>query len=335
MSSNFAIPDRESYVNLPRGVQPTDVQFLGRLFATDTTRIFSTRGILKGVDAASFRVLQESLEPDLDGSFASAYAVSEDAALFVDELHAPRLIKTPHPARLRVLAAHFASDSINVFHDGVNIRGADPSVFRVLSPWYSVDNANCYFLSKRIAGATPMSFRPLAATADWYLYVSADDRAVYFRELPVIQLTHPTVKVLRDDRLRVVGVLADGQQHSLNQLDAAYRQASAPTHRSVTFSESPSTVRYTENLFAGYEEELSIFLMLCTHKSIKSFEEFTRGKRGEKSVVRAIERLNHALPLPLAEISRTSIFITSEGVAAHRQLGSVVDKLTSLLTGLR
>jgi DKNYY family len=335
MSFNFRIPERQSHVNLPRGVQPSEVQFLGRLFAVDTSRVFSTRGILKGISAASFRVLEESLEPDLEGSFASAYAVSEDSAMFVDELHAPRLFKTQHLSRLRVLAAHFVTDSANVFHDGVNIRGADADSFRVLSPWYSADGKSCYFLNKRIAGASPLSFRPLAATTDWYLYISADDRAVYLREQPVIRLNCPAVKVIRDDQLRVVGVLANAREHSLVELDAAYRQATAPQHRSVAFSDGSSAVRYTENSFAGYEEDLSIFLMLCTHKSVKSYEEFTRGKRGEKSLVRALERLNDALPLPLAEISQTSIFITAEGVAAYRQFGPVVDRLTSMLAALR
>jgi DKNYY family len=311
------------------------VQFLGRLFATDTTRVFSTRGTLKGVNAASFHVLEESLEPDLEGSFASAYAVSENSAMFVDELHAPRLFKTQHLSRLRVLAAHFASDSANVFHDGATIRGADADFFRVLSSWYSTDSAHCYFLNKRIEGASPLSFRPLAVTTDWYLYVSADDRAVYLREHPVIRLNYPSVEVIRDDQLRVVGVLANGQEHSLVELDAAYRQATAPQYRSVAFSDDSSSVRYSEKSFAGYEEDLSIFLMLCTHKSIKSYEEFTRGKKGAKSVVRALERLNAALPLPLAEMSRTSIFITAEGVAAYRQFGPVVDRLTNLLAALR
>jgi hypothetical protein len=268
------------------------VQFLGRLFAADASRVFSTRGILKGINAASFRVLEESLEPALEGSFASAYAVSEDSAMFVDELHAPRLFKTQHLSRLRVLAAHFASDSANVFYDGVTIRGADADSFRVLSPWYSADGASCYFLTKRIEGTSPLSFRPLAATTDWYLYLSADDRAVYLREQPVIRLDCPAVKVIRDDQLRVVGVLANAREHSLVELDAAYRQAITPEHRSVAFSDGSSTVRYKENSFAGYEEDLSIFLMLCAHKSIKSYEEFTRGKRGEKSLVRALERLN-------------------------------------------
>lgn len=141
MSRYYTVPDKESFAQLPRGTRPEDCSFIGHLFATDGQRVFCTRGALKEVDAATFRVVEESIEPDIEGSFVSAYAVTPHKAVYVDQLCAPRFFQPKDVASLRVLAPHFATDGIGVYYDGVKISSADAGSFKPLTSNYSLRTA--------------------------------------------------------------------------------------------------------------------------------------------------------------------------------------------------
>lgn len=335
MSSHYEIPDRESFVKIPRGIKPEGVRFIGHLFATDGRSVFSTRGALKDVEAMAFHVVAESSEPGFHGCFVSAYAVTGSKALYVDELNAPRFFKMQEESNLRVLAPHFATDGSSVFCDGVRITGAEPDSFKSLSSDYSVDSRYCYFRSKRIAQADPASFEILGEKDDWHLHLSYDASSLYHFDQPVVKLSGFVPELRRCVKRRVSGVFDGTREWTTFELETLYRNAIRPVARSVVLAEDSSSRRYTDDMFAGLDEELSMFLLLCSHRSIASLEEFTRGKRGEKAVVRAIDRLNSKLPVQLAIVSPAAITITSDGIAAYRQYGQVVDVIGSFLASLR
>lgn len=337
MSPNYLIPEKESFVQLPRRVRPESLQFIGHLFASDGTGVYSTRGLLKDVDAAAFRVVEESSEPGLhgDGVFVSAYAVGADRAVYADELQAPRPFRPQDASRLRVIAPHFATDGTLVFCDGVKIAGADPGTFRWVGPYYAVDRKACYFRAARILGADPASFRSLAEPGDWGTGLSHDVRSLYYGDRPVVALAGTAPVLRRGPNGLVTGVFDGQREWTTIELETLYREAIRPAHRSVVFAEESSAVRFTEAMFAGLEDDLSLFLLLCTHKTLAALEEFTRGKKGEKAVVRAIERLNERLPVQVAVVSPTTITVTGEGVAAYRQFGPVVDVIARFVDILK
>jgi hypothetical protein len=332
MSSYYAIPEQESYVRLPKYVQPGDLQFIGHLFATDGEHIFSTRGVLKDANAATFKVVEESSEPDVDGTFFSAYAVTKAGGVFVDQLNAPRAFKTPAPLELRSIAAHFATDGKAVFRDGVKVNGANVNSFRPISSVYSADDDNCFYCAKRIEDASPSSFRPLGNDI---AYLSCDSNAVYLHEMAVLPILNSKVELLRESRGYVIGLFDGEREWSIGELDTIYRKKSRKV-RSVNFDESRiAALRYSVTSFVGLEGDVSMFLMMCNHKTIESLEQFTRGKRGEKALVRAIESLNQHLQSPLANISAEAITVTPEGLALYRQFGAVVDQITDFTSLLR
>ncbi|MBL8348509.1 MAG: DKNYY domain-containing protein [Rubrivivax sp.] len=304
------------------------------MFATDGQRVFCTRGALKEVDAATFKVVEESLEPDIEGSFVSAYAVTPHKAVYVDQLCAPRFFQPKDVASLRVLAPHFATDGIGVYYDGVKISGADPGSFKPLTSNYSLDRRYCYFRSARIVHAKTSSFRILGGADDRGLFLSHDEDSLYFCEQPVLKLSGFVPELRRGEGRCITGVFDGERVWTTSELDGIYR-TNVRKYRSVVFSDTCSTTRFTDASFAGLEDDLAMFLMLCTHKTVQALEEFTRGKRGERALVRSIERLNSQLPVKLAVVSPTAINITSEGVAAYRQYGAVADVIGSFVAALK
>lgn len=335
MSRHYSIPEHQSFVRLPRGIRPDACRFIGHLFATDGRSVFSTRGALKEVDPATFVMLEEHLEPDLDGPVASAHALTPHKAIYVDELHAPRFFAPKRPAELRVLAAHFASDGVAVYHDGVRIGGADPSSFRVLSPHHSADRKACYFRSARIAGADPASFVFPGEPRDLHLHLSHDAAALYLCERPVVALSGAAPQLERGRHGEVVGVAVGEQRWSLYALDTILRDALQRRSREVVFSGEIASLRFAEATFAGLEDDVSVFLMLCSQRTIAGVEAFTRGRKGEAAVVRAVERLNERLPVPVAIVSPAAITVTAEGMAVYRQYGAVVDRIGDVLAFLK
>jgi hypothetical protein len=303
------------------------------LFATDGRSVFSTRGALKEVDAAEFKVIEESSEPGIAGSLVSAYAVTPQKALYVDELTAPRLFRPKVTSALRVLAPHFATDGVGVYYDGVRIVGADADSFRPLSSNYSVDRRHCFFRSAQIVQADPQSLG-LLDTEDRGHRLSYDGSALYFCERPVVRLYGSAPELRREERGYITGVFDGHRVWTSLELENLYRSA-IRKYRSVIFAEACSAIQYNDDSFAGLEEDLSMFLMLCSHRSVEALEEFTRGQRGEKAVVRSIDRLNDRLPVKLAVISPTSIKITSEGLAAYRQYGAVADVIGGFVAALK
>lgn len=335
MSRHYSIPEHQSFVRLPKGVRPDTCRFIGHLFATDGRSIFSTRGALKDVDPAAFVMLEQHLEPDVDGSFASAHALTPHKAIYVDELHAPRFFAPKLPVELRVLAAHYATDGVAVYHDGVRIGGADPQSFRVLSPHHSADRKHCYFRSTRIDGADPATFRFPGELQDRHLHLSHDAAALYLCERPVVALSGVMPRLERGRSGEVVGVIVGERRWSLYDLDTILREALQRRSRAVVFSEESASLRFTEAMFAGLEDDVSVFLMLCSQRTIAGVEDFTRGGKGEQAIVRAIERLNDRLPTPLAIVSPATITVTAEGMAAYRQYGPVVDRISDVLALLK
>jgi DKNYY family len=334
MHPRYPLPDQKSYVKLPRDVSPEGLQFLGHLFATDGNRVFSTRGVLKDIEAATFKIVKESSEPSFDGSFVSAYAVASDRAIYADELYPPRIFKLPSVSGLSVLAPQYATDGITVFRSGVKILGAEVSSFRPISSDYSLDRRRCFFRSHRIIGANPASFRLVGERDDWNLHLSCDNNSIFYCEMPVVELFNEKPVLQRDSEKYIVGVTVGNRKWSMLDLQMLYREAIKPTTRSIVFSEPCSNIKYSDAMFAGLEKDLAIFLQLCSLKTIGALEEATRGQLGEKEVVRAIERLNHQLPAPVATVSATTITITEKGVTAYQHYGPPIDALATLLSAL-
>jgi hypothetical protein len=332
MSRYYSIPEKASFVRLPRGVAPEACRFIGHLFATDETSVFSTRGALKEVHAAAFLVIEECSEPDIAGSFISAYAATPQKALYVDELSAPRIFKPKAISSLRVIAPHFATDGVGVYYDGVKIVGADAGSFTPLSSIYSLDSKRCFYRSARMVDANPKSLKLLDTEGRGH-HLSHDASALYLYEQPIVKLHGSSPELRREEKGHVIGVFDGHRVWTWLELEHLYRSA-VFKYRTVTLSEASSAIRYDDNAFAGLEEDFSMFLMLCSCKSIERLEELTRGKRGEKAVIRSIERLNDRLQCKLAVISPTSISVTSEGMAVYRQYGAVVDAIGGLVAAI-
>ncbi len=335
MSTHFLLPDRQSFVKLPRGVRPDVCTFLGRLFAKDAQSVYSTRGVLKDVEAATFSVVAESLEPDIDGHFASAYAITPHKALYVDDLHAPKFFQPGAVAALRVLAPHFATDGVGAWYDGARIAGADVASFKPLASNYAVDRKSAYFGATRMIQADPASLRVVGEITDRNLHLACDRNSLYYRERPVVALAGATPALRRQSNGFVFAVTDGTREWSMVDLEQRYRAAIAPNKRTVVFAPAPSAFSFADRQFEGMEDDLAVFLMLCTHKTIQGLEAFTRGQRGEKAVVRSIERLNSKLPVKLAEVSATTIDITSDGVAAYRQYGGVADAIGGIVAAMK
>lgn len=328
MSSTVA--PQGHHVQLPRSVDPSQVQFFGRFFATTDAAVFSTRGLLKGAAPETFQLIAESDEARPGDRFLSAYAVSGSDAYFVDQLSAPKRFAVA--GNVRLLAPHYVTDGKQVFHDGSRLAGAKPDTLRVLSWCYAIDAASCYHLNKKIAGARPDTFRLLAETPDdWNEYYAADAASAYYYATRVPDAIGAQARLRRDARGYVLGLTDGVRDWTPKELAAVLRAANRPASRAVMFAAEAGNVAYHDNLFAGLEERLSIFLMLCSHRSIESFEAFTRGQVGEPAVLRAIEHLNQRAPAPLAEVDAKTIRITPAGMAAYRQFGPVVDAIAGLL----
>lgn len=337
-SRRYVLPDQASFVALPRGTPAEACRFIGHLFATDGRAVFSTRGALKEVDPATFKLVEESSEPDLEGCFHSAYAVTADKAVYVDELHAPKFFRPQALAQLRVLAPHFATDGVAVFCDGVKVTGADAASFRPVSCSHGVDRRYCYFRSARIAEADPGSFGVLGEFVDRGLGLSYDRSALHLHGQRVLGLSGGPPALHRDERGHVTGVFDGERLWSLRELEAQ-RQSAARPLRAVVFAEHAAPTRWTDDVFEGLEQDLSLFLVLCTHKTLEALEQFTRGRKGEKAVLRCIERLNERLSsrlgVKLAVVSPAEIQITAEGVAVYRQYGAVSDVVGAFLAGFK
>ena len=107
-----------------------------------------------------------------------------------------------------------------------------------------------------------------------------------------------------------------------------------PPPREVVFSDECSNLVFHDAQFTGLEHRLSIFLLLCTHRSIEAFEIFTDGRLGESAVIRSIAALNERLPSPVAEVDKKLIKVTPVGMSVYRQLGRISDELSTLLARL-
>lgn len=334
--SDPAAPPENTRVQLPRNMPHghADIRWLGRFFASVGSQVYSTRGLLKEAEAGTFRLVAESEEARFGEPFLSAYGASAGAAWYVDELCAPKKLAAAAPAELRLLAPHYATDGKSVYHDGNRIAGARPESLRVLSWCYAVDAAACFHGHHKIRGADPDTFRPAVEDPrDWNLYVSADRAAAYYYAEKIPE-AGPDVRVQRDERGFAIGITDGSLEWSMQDLAEVLRQTRRPP-RTVVLATEVSNVSHHEALFAGLEQRLSFFLMLCSHGSIEGLEQFTRGSVGEKAIVRAIQLLNERAPAPLAQVDATTIRVTPAGMAVHRQFGPVVDVITQMMAGLQ
>lgn len=75
--------------------------------------------------------------------------------------------------------------------------------------------------------------------------------------------------------------------------------------------------------------------MLCTHKTVQALEDVTRGKRGERAVIRSIERLNQRLPVTLAVVAPAATSITRHGIAAYRRYGAMAHLIGGFVAALQ
>jgi DKNYY family len=284
-----------------RGADVSTFEVLNPLWARDKTSAYYTFGRVAEAIATTFKALDTGvipLEPGY-GELYGGYATDEHTVFFyLMTVGKPSRLLKADASSFQVISPRFGRDKRNAYYERNCIQGADPNHFTVLGGLYSTDGNRVFYGNHQVVGAHAASFA-----------VSSTDASSAFDQSQTFERGRSVAELENDRNLRANGV-----------------------HRLVSFSPTKAAISYEDSKFVGLEEELGTFLTLCSCESIEKYEAFTRGKRGEKAILRSIEKLNAHLPKPLAVVSSTNIDVTPEGIAAYEQFGKDIDRLKSILT---
>lgn len=331
---SFAKDGRHCYYMGGRlgGANPQAFHALNNAYFKDDRYVWCIGGRIKDADAPSFAACDDGIY-DLDGlPIPHGYGKDRLRVFYYDFNGKACWVRKADPATFQSLNdGHFGRDQRTIFCGHASIAGADAASWRKLGGYYSKDGRRIYYFNRVIKDADLESFRVVPAKQGNTQL--ARDRYRFYWNDQAVDYDYWLKDAAADTEPALLPAPAL-RSKSPPEAASSAREASMPRPLEVFFADDSASVLFHDTQFAGLEQPLAIFLMLCTHRSIEAFEKSTGGRLGQKAILRALAALNEKTPSPVAEVDARSIRITPTGMAVHRQFGKAVDAMVGFLARL-
>lgn len=149
-----------------KGLDPASFRVLNGIFASDGQTVITSYGNAKVVDPSTFVVLDDGNQ-DLGTVDRVVSGYARDACQgywftnSTDSRHAMVIRACKHPASLESLGKGVARDHDHVYLEGARIPSADPHTWRPINRLYSRDAKHLFYLTRKLVGADPDTFKVL------------------------------------------------------------------------------------------------------------------------------------------------------------------------------